>query len=59
MPLTMTKDPVCGMEIVDEKAAPQSIFEGDTYYFCESGCKAKFDDAPQRYAHENPAAPMK
>ena len=43
-------DPVCGMEIVDEHAAPQSIYEGDTRYFCGEGCKTKFDESPERYA---------
>ena len=43
------------MEIVDQKAAPQSIHEGDTYYFCNEGCKTKFDEAPLIYAAPNPA----
>jgi YHS domain-containing protein len=59
MTLKLSVDPVCGMKITDQNAAPQSIFAGDTYYFCENSCKASFDETPERYAHSNPAAPMK
>ncbi len=53
--MALSKDPVCGMEIVDENAAPHAVHEGDTYYFCNEGCKTKFDDEPSRYAALNPA----
>ncbi len=53
--MAIPKDSVCGMDIVDEKAAPHSINEGDTYYFCGEGCKTKFDEEPQQYASRNPA----
>ncbi|MEO5760852.1 MAG: YHS domain-containing protein [Vicinamibacteria bacterium] len=55
--MTLPTDPVCGMEIVDENAAPKSIFEGDPYSFCSEACKTKFDDQPERYATPNPAVP--
>ncbi len=53
--MTLPIDPVCGMEIVDEHAAPQSIYQGDTRYFCGEGCKTKFDESPERYSGPNPA----
>ena len=53
--MALAIDPVCGMEIVDENAAPQSIFDGDTRYFCGEGCKTKFDEHPERYSAGNPA----
>ncbi len=43
-------DPVCKMTIDSEKAAGKSEYKGQTYYFCNSGCKAKFDQDPQKYA---------
>ena len=55
--MNLPKDPVCGMEIVDQNAAPQSIFEGDAYSFCTEGCKTKFDEQPEFYATPNPAVP--
>ena len=53
--MALPLDPVCGMEIVDENAAPQSMFQGDAFYFCGEGCKTKFDESPERYAGRNPA----
>jgi YHS domain-containing protein len=55
--MTLPIDPVCGMEIVDQNAAPQSIYEGDARYFCGEGCKTKFDESPERYSGLNPATP--
>ena len=46
----MVKDPVCGMEIKPEKAAGKSEYNGQTYHFCSTGCKQKFDQAPEKYA---------
>lgn len=51
----LSVDPVCGMEIVDENAAPQCIYQGDTRYFCGEGCKTKFEESPEKYAGLNPA----
>ncbi len=46
----MAKDPVCGMT-VDEKAAAASVeHHGQQYYFCSESCRAKFVQAPDRYA---------
>lgn len=52
----MVKDPVCGMEIEEQKAAGKSEYQGTTYYFCSPACKKAFDKEPQRYvgkAHED------
>ena len=46
----MEKDVVCGMEIDPAKAAGTSQHEGKTYYFCSTGCKAKFDANPAKFA---------
>jgi P-type Cu+ transporter len=43
------KDPVCGMTVNPEKAAGTSTHQGTTYYFCNPGCKAKFDAEPDKY----------
>ena len=50
----MAKDPVCGMEITPDKAAASSQFNGKTYYFCSTGCKQKFDRAPEKYMAAEP-----
>ena len=45
----MTKDPVCGMQIEESKAAGKTDYQGKTYYFCAASCKAKFDAEPDKY----------
>ena len=42
-------DPVCKMTIDSEKAAATSEHKGQTIYFCAKGCKAKFDQDPEKY----------
>jgi YHS domain-containing protein len=46
---TMAKDPVCGMEVDEKKAAATSSYDAKTYYFCGKGCKAAFDKEPAKY----------
>jgi Cu+-exporting ATPase len=46
----MVKDPVCGMNVKPEQAAGQSQYGGQTYHFCSTACKQKFDQNPQQYA---------
>lgn len=45
----MTKDPVCGMQVEESKAAGKSEYKGTTYYFCSPGCKVSFDKNPAKY----------
>ena len=45
----MAKDPVCGMQVDEEKAAATAEYKGKSYYFCSKGCKAAFEKGPERY----------
>jgi len=45
----MAKDPVCGMEVEEKKAAATFNYKGDTYYFCASACKRAFEKDPPKY----------
>ncbi len=45
----MAKDPVCGMQVDEKKAAATSKYKGETYYFCSPGCKKAFDTNPEKY----------
>ena len=46
----MAKDPVCGMNVDEKKAAAAtSQYKGKTYYFCALGCKKAFDTDPEKY----------
>ena len=52
------RDPVCGMHIDPATAKHQAQFDGQTYYFCCGGCKAKFVANPDQYLNRvEPAAP--
>ncbi|HEX6323593.1 MAG TPA: heavy metal translocating P-type ATPase [Vicinamibacterales bacterium] len=55
MESTKVKDVVCGMTIDPATAAGSSDYRGETYYFCNPGCKAKFDADPERYLAPAPA----
>jgi YHS domain-containing protein len=49
---TMAKDPICGMNVDETKAAATAVYKGKTYYFCCAGCKAKFEKEPEKYAKD-------
>ena len=46
---TAVKDPVCGMDIETATAVDRTDHKGETYYFCGSTCKEKFDLSPEQY----------
>ena len=46
----MAKDPVCGMDVDEKKAAATSVYQGKTYFFCAPACKTTFLKAPEKYA---------
>jgi YHS domain-containing protein len=46
--MTMATDVVCGMK-VKENTELKSQFQGKTFYFCSSHCKAEFDKNPLKY----------
>jgi len=43
-------DPVCRMSVRKSEAAATRRHSGRTYYFCNQGCAAAFEQEPQRYA---------
>jgi Cu+-exporting ATPase len=45
----MAVDPVCKMTVEPARAAAQSTYRGQTYYFCAVGCKQQFDRDPGKY----------
>jgi YHS domain-containing protein len=46
---TMAIDPVCKMQVDENKNAGTSEYQGKTYYFCAPSCKRKFDENPEKY----------
>lgn len=47
--MAKAKDPVCQMEVDEQKAAGHSEHQGRKYFFCSKVCKQKFDQDPDRY----------
>ena len=47
--LATATDPVCGMAVAVTATAPRIEHAGRTWYFCGSGCRDAFADAPERY----------
>jgi len=45
----MARDPVCGMEVDEKKAAATATHKGQTYYFCAQACKRAFEKDPEKY----------
>ncbi|HWP85914.1 MAG TPA: YHS domain-containing protein [Terriglobia bacterium] len=45
----MAIDPVCKMTVEESKAAATAVYRGKTYYFCAAGCKAAFEQNPEKY----------
>ncbi len=45
-------DPVCGMSVAPETSAGKYDFEGETYYFCSTGCLNKFRQNPRVFLEE-------
>jgi len=50
------KDPVCGMEVEEKKAAAKAAYQGMTYYFCAAACRETFVKAPEKYVAVEKAA---
>ncbi|AVF04307.1 MULTISPECIES: heavy metal translocating P-type ATPase [Devosia] len=54
-PPTMTKDPVCGMDVDPSTARFQATFDGRTFYFCSQNCHDKFKANPEQDVAAVPA----
>ena len=42
-PTEQPRDPVCGMRLSPKTAADAVKLHGQTYYFCATGCREKFE----------------
>ncbi len=48
----MAVDPVCKMNVDEEKASATYEYQGKKYYFCAVGCKEEFEKEPEKYTEE-------
>ena len=51
----MATDPVCGMTVDPAKTAHHLELDGETFYFCCAGCRAKLQEDPERYLRPAPS----
>jgi xanthine dehydrogenase accessory factor len=42
-------DPVCGMTVAVSESTESAVHEGVTYYFCNPGCRTRFEADPAAY----------
>jgi Cu+-exporting ATPase len=47
-------DPVCGMTVDPARAAGQTDYKGQTYYFCAKSCQTRFEAEPERFLAPRP-----
>lgn len=57
-PISLEKDPVCGMNVDPAKAKAKSEHAGKTYYFCCGGCAQKFQSNPEEYLKPKATKPV-
>ena len=50
-------DPVCGMQVDPATAAARADYKGETYYFCSTSCRAKFEAAPETWLGQETRRP--
>ena len=48
-PITLTRDPVCGMEVDPATARHHATHAGHDFHFCSPGCREKFLADPEAY----------
>ena len=53
-PAAQAIDPVCGMTVDPARAAGKHEHQGKLYYFCGTGCLAKFAANPEQYLGKEP-----
>jgi Cu+-exporting ATPase len=41
------------MQVDEKKAAGQSSYKGQTYYFCSAPCKKAFENNPERFIRQS------
>ncbi|GAB4353346.1 MAG: heavy metal translocating P-type ATPase [Immundisolibacter sp.] len=45
----MAKDPVCGMQVAEDRTAATAQHAGATFYFCSSRCRERFVADPEKF----------
>lgn len=51
----VVRNPVCGMSVDRATAKYMSKHTRERFYFCVSGCRAKFENEPEKYLEGAPS----
>src|SRR5438105_3549996 len=51
----MAVDPVCGMQVDEQRPAATAEHAGQRYYFCRTGCRDRFVADPAKYLGPQPS----
>ena len=51
--MAMPRDYVCGAEVEETETRFFSEYGAETFYFCSSECKRRFDDHPDDFIREH------
>ena len=56
--MAVSLDPVCGMQVVEENTSAEnrSDYLNQTFYFCSTACRNKFDQQPADFVSRAEAA---
>jgi Cu+-exporting ATPase len=57
-PVSVHKDPVCGMSVSTESAKGHAHLNDQDFYFCSLGCKNKFEANPKQYLEPKKTEPL-
>jgi YHS domain-containing protein len=51
----MAIDPVCGMNLEENRAEFKTQFAGKKYFFCSEECQQEFESRPEEFAEATAA----
>lgn len=54
---TLTKDPVCWMDVDPAQAGGRVSYQGKTYQFCSYECEVRFKRSPEDYMETQAPGP--
>jgi Cu+-exporting ATPase len=49
--MELVRDPVCGVQLEKDAAKTQTMYAGETYYFCSQECRDTFAKHAENYAN--------
>ena len=54
--MALVSDPVCCMQFDSSQAAAQTIYQGQTFFFCSEDCRRTFEENPKEFVGQSAQA---